>query len=103
MPWQPITEESLLTLLAEELAQLPADLREQYESADQPPCRVPCERGLGTEAVFLVFRSDDRFVIYDDVEEEFAVAMADNVRDGVVTAWVPAGSLEWAMKAAVFS
>ncbi len=103
MPWQPITEENLLTLLAEELAKLPADLREQFEAADQPPCRVPCERGLGTETVFLVFHCNDRFVIYDDVEEEFAVAMVGNARDGLVTAWVLAGSLEWAMKAAVFS
>jgi len=102
MPWQPITEEALLALLKEELAQIPEDLSARYVAAHQPPCLVPCERGMGTEFVFLVFRCNDRFVIYDDVEEEFAVAMQSNMSHGVMRAWVPAGSLEWAMKAVIF-
>lgn len=103
MPWQPITEEAMLTLLAEELAQLPEDLRACYEAAaHQKPGLVPCERGIGTEFVYRVFCGRERSVIYDDVEEEFAVVVAAREHDGVIRAWVPAGSLEWAMKAAIF-
>lgn len=102
MPWQPVSEEKLLSLLAEEIAKLPPDLQTLVQTDCPLPQLVPCERGLGTEFVYLIFRCNDRIVIYDDVEEEFAVAVGDHVVEGVVRAWIPAGDLEWALKTALF-
>jgi hypothetical protein len=80
MTWQPITEEKLLELMEEEIFYMSEEARQKFESIKIPLTRVKCRRKLLNgvdyceDPIFIVGRSGNKLLVYDDEEEEFAIA-----------------------------
>jgi hypothetical protein len=99
MDWKPISEERLKQKLSEEVTLLPALLRKKYESCKIGPYPLPCLRSgiAGVERVFVVARLGAYCILYDDVEDEFAVAVMPE--KAPLTEWRLFGELEYALSA----
>jgi hypothetical protein len=80
MTWQPITEVELLKLMEEEIFHMSEEARQKFESIKIPLIRVKCRRkhfygkGYDEDPIFIVGRSSNKLLVYDDVEDEFAIA-----------------------------
>jgi hypothetical protein len=93
MDWVPVSKESLKVILAEELEALRPEVMRLYEQYAVPPFQLPCLRGENsvTEYVFVLAKKEERLLYYDDVEEDFGVAIPDE--DGVLRNWGNYGPL----------
>jgi hypothetical protein len=80
MTWQPITKERLLKRIEEDILQLSEEARQKFESIKIPLTRVKCRRkhfygeGYDEDPIFIVGRSGNKLLVFDDVEDEFAIA-----------------------------
>ena len=92
--WQPISREQFEQMLGTQEAELPPDLRKLYELHKTAIVEQPCFRSEqnGTERVFVVARSGEQLLFYDDYEQEFAMGVPDD--DGVLRAWGLYGDLK---------
>ena len=93
MDWVPVSKEKFEGILAEELVALRPEVIALYEQYAVPPFRLPCLRNENsvTEYVFVLAKKEERLLYYDDVEEDFGVAIPDE--DGVLKNWGNYGPL----------
>jgi len=97
--WQPISRTEFENRLNAEVAALPADFVNIYREHATAITEQPCFRSeqFGRERVFLVARSGKRMLVFDDVEDEFAIGTAGE--DGVLRDWGLYGDLVDALRA----
>jgi len=93
MDWVPVSKERFEGILAEELEALRPEVMRLYEQYAVSPFQLPCLRGENsvTEYVFVLAKKEERLLYYDDVEEDFGVAIPDE--DGVLRNWGNYGPL----------
>ena len=91
--WKPISRPELENRLKTEVAGLPADVLSIYEEHAITIAEQPCFRSkqYGAERVFVVARSGSKLLIFDDVEDEFALGAPSD--DGVLREWGLCGDL----------
>ena len=91
--WTPISRPELENRLRTEVAALPADVLNIYKQHAITIAEQPCFRSeqYGAERVFVVARSGLQLLIFDDVEDEFAVGAPSD--DGVLREWGLCGDL----------
>ena len=91
--WTPISRSELENRFKTEVAALPADVLNIYKQNAITIAEQPCFRSeqYGTERVFVVARSGSQLLIFDDVEDEFAVGAPSD--DGVLREWGLCGDL----------
>jgi hypothetical protein len=99
MIWQPITEEKLLLQIEEELSSMPEEALRKFESTRTSITTVRCKRSdqYGEEQLFIIARSGNKLLIFDDVEEEFGVADITSLGDAPLEYWEFFGSLKYAL------
>jgi len=97
--WEPISLADLESRLKIEVAALPDDLVNTFKGHATAIVEQPCFRseGYGTERVFVIARSGTRLLIFDDVEDEFAIGVSDE--GGVLRDWSLYGDLMDALRA----
>lgn len=93
MRWKPVTREKLAEILRDEVYSLTPEAKTLYEYFKQPLSEFPCFRdsSYGGERVFVVARAGKALLIFDDVEEDFALGIPDV--DGVLRSWNSYGPL----------
>ena len=91
---QPISREQFERMLGTQEAELSPDLRKRYELHKTAIVEQSCFRSepKGTERVFVVARSGELLLFFDDCEDEFAMGVPDE--DGVLRAWGLYGDLK---------
>jgi hypothetical protein len=96
--WQPLSRAGFEDVLNEEVAQLSPEVLRIYQACASGIVELPCYRSQhsGIERVFVVARAGGRVLIFDDVEDEFAVGIPDI--DGVLRDWELYGPLKVAVK-----
>jgi hypothetical protein len=97
--WKAVSEEQLEEKIEECASALPARAREKFDKYKVNPHRISCFRSdkSGIEFVFVVAKNDCCVILYDDVEDEFAIA---RIADHVPTVeWQLCGELEYALYA----
>ena len=97
--WKPISRADLDSRLKSEVAALPPDALRTYKEHAVAIVEQPCFRSeqYGPERVFVVARSDARLMVFDDVEDEFAIGVPDE--DGILRTWGLYGDLVDALRA----
>jgi hypothetical protein len=96
--WKPISRADLESRLTSEIAALPGDVLKIYQEHAVIIAEQPCFRTeqYGTERVFVIARSGSQLLIFDDVEDEFAIGAADD--DGILRKWCLCGDLVDALR-----
>ena len=96
--WNPLSRPRFEKILTEEVASLPPDARNIYEGNAIGVVEQPCYRSeqYGIEHVFVVARAGARLLLFDDVEDEFAIGVPDT--DGVLRNWGLYGELVFALR-----
>jgi len=91
--FRPITEAEFDELLTREKERLPPEQRGFLRSIEVPVTKVPCFRSeqYGVERVFAIARFEEEILIFDDVEDEFALGKLDPV--GTIRDWGLCGDL----------
>jgi hypothetical protein len=102
MAWQPISETDLQHLMANELGRLTDAQFQRWEQYGLKPEHVLCERPVhgdgqpNRDPMYVIARSGDQVLVYDDVEEQFGTGTLDP--DGVLRAWGTWGeALAWSL------
>ena len=96
--WQPIEEAGLWTRLQADILRLSPAARSLVPTLSRPLAALYCERTNGnTERLFVIARVGERVLVYDDVEEEYAIAHVPE--GGLLRNWDLYGSLEAALLA----
>ena len=95
MAWQPITLQQLSTIVQQSLSQVP----EEFEKIKVPFYQIRCKRCSGSEneKIFVVAKSETKLLIFDDVEDEFAIADMPVNSNEILIDWVLCGTLEHAL------
>ena len=85
--WQPLSRAGFEDVLKQEVTQLTPEALKIYEAYASGIVEQPCYRSgqYGIERVFVVARHGERLLLFDDVEDEFAVGVPDS--DGVLRDW----------------
>jgi hypothetical protein len=98
MTWKPYSIEELEHLLKNEEADFSANEHAKFARTKVPVRQVPCFRSEPKTDGHLFVVADDgkTAIVFDDVEEEFAICKSD-LLDGVVREWGLAGSLVFAL------
>jgi len=98
MDWKPIARAEFEVILQEEFAKLPAEELKLYETYATALLEQPCYRSeqYGIERVFVVARAGRRLLLFDDVDDEFAIGIPDS--DGVLRNWSLYGTLAVAVR-----
>jgi len=93
MEWRPVSRETFEGILEEEVAALRPEVKRLYEQYAVALFHQPCihVENSPIEQVFVVAKNGDRLLFYDDVEEDFGVAIPD--KDGVLRNWGNCGPL----------
>jgi hypothetical protein len=93
MDWVPVSKTKFEGILAKELEALRPEVLRLYEQYAVPPFQVPClrDKNSETECVFVLAKKETRLLYYDDIEEDFGVAIPDE--DGVLRHWGNYGPL----------
>jgi|SRR5215472_7750257 len=96
--WEPISRADFESRLKSEVEALPPDVLNIYKEHAVTIAEQPCFRSeqYRTERVFVVARSGSQLLIFDDVEDEFAVGAAGD--DGVLREWGLSGDLVDALR-----
>ena len=91
--------EEVDALLGAEQREFTAHEKAKFERVKIPAKKVPCHRSLeGKDGWLFVVASDgNTAVVFDDVEQEFAICKARALEDEVVRDWGLAGSLVFAL------
>jgi hypothetical protein len=91
--WKPISRADFESRLESEVTALPPDALRTYKEHAVTIVEQACFRSeqYGPERVFVVARSASQLLIFDDVEDEFAVGAAGS--DGVLREWGLCGDL----------
>ncbi len=84
MEWQKVSREKFQLILDREVAALPLEVANKLMEYSVPIFEQSLFRSedYGIEKVFVIARSGDRVLFFDDVEEEFGVGLPDP--DGVL-------------------
>jgi hypothetical protein len=100
MTWQPISESELESQLQLALKQMSDVETQKFAAVRTPLFRVPCRRPnqAATEMVFAVARSGTKLLVFDDVEDEFAVTEFSDVPGYAVENWELLGDLATALR-----
>ena len=72
--WQPVTAKELDALVTTQLADCSPEQHELFERYKVVPYLVPIDRQGKTEAVFVVAKTGDMVLYYEDVEEGFNIS-----------------------------
>jgi hypothetical protein len=103
MAWQPISETDLQYLMANELGRLSDAQFQRWERYGIKPEHVTCERAVGAggppsvDPIYVIARSGQEVLVYDDVEGEFGTGVLD--QDGVLRTWGTWGeALAWSLE-----
>lgn len=85
-------------ILKQDVAQLPPEVLRLYEEHSIPTVELKCHGSeeYGVEHVFVVARAGVRVLLFDDVEEEFAIGIPDS--DGILRRWDLFGQLQLAIR-----
>jgi hypothetical protein len=96
--WSPLSRPRFDEILEQEVASLPPDARKVYDDNAIGVVEQPCYRGEqhGIEHVFVIARAGSRLLLFDDVEDEFAIGVPD--ADGVLRDWGLFGELVFALR-----
>jgi hypothetical protein len=96
--WEPISRSDIQGRLDAEIAALSPGLLNTYREHATEIAELPCFRNeqYGNERIFVVARSGTRLLFFDDVEDEFAIGVADD--DGVLRDWGLYGDLMDALR-----
>ena len=99
MDWAPVSKERFAEILSSEIPSLAPEIQRLYEQYAVQPFHLPCLRDQGgaQERVFVVAKNGNRLLYFDDVEEDFGVAIPDE--DGVMREWGNYGPLVRALLA----
>jgi hypothetical protein len=91
--WKPISRVQLEVRLDLEKAKLSPALLKIFQKFTAPITEKPCFRTkqYGIERVFVIASSGQDLLFFDDVEDEFAIGVADE--DGVLRDWGLYGDL----------
>jgi hypothetical protein len=87
MEWLPVSKEKFEGILREEIGALRPEVLRLYEQYAVRPFQQPClrDQNCTIEQVFVVAKNGNRLLYYDDVEEDFGVAIPDE--DGTLRNW----------------
>lgn len=101
MSWNPITLHDLKELIASNLNQMSEASNTLFKEYKVEYYQLPCIRSLevGQELIFVVAAYEDRVLVFDDVENEFGIAIVPE--DGILKSWGLYGDLEFALKSLV--
>ena len=93
MNWKPVSLERFAEILSSEVSSLEPDVQRLYGQYKVQPFQLPCLRNPGglREQVFVVAKNGNRLLYFDDVEDDFGVAIPDE--DGVMREWGNYGPL----------
>jgi hypothetical protein len=96
--WTPVARERFAEILSSEVSSLEPHVGRLYHQYAVEPFHLPCLRFCesGVEKAFVVAKSGDRLLYFDDVEEDFGVAILDG--DGVMREWGNHGPLVLALR-----
>jgi hypothetical protein len=96
--WNPLSRARFDQILQEEIANLPPDARDIFRACAIGVQQQLCYRSdtYGREQVFVVARDGARVLLFDDVEDEFAVGVPGE--DGVLREWDLYGELVFALR-----
>lgn len=99
MDWQPITEKELSLQIEEAVFQMSEEARRKFESVRAPISKVECRRGsrYGEEQLFVLCRSGNKLLLFDDVEDEFGIAVFGFQGDAPLMEWKLFSTLEQAL------
>ena len=97
--WQPYGIDELEHLLETEQADFSTAEHAKFARTKVPVTKVPCFRSeqYGDDHLFVVANDGKTAVVFDDVEEEFAICKAHLLDGRVVREWSLAGSLVFAL------
>ena len=101
MTWQPISETKLKLQLEDAVAEMSELDRKKFISVQTPLYRIPCRRitnKTADEQIFVVARSENKILLFDDVEDEFGVADLVETSLPVLEKWELVGDLEAALR-----
>jgi hypothetical protein len=84
MDWAPVSRERFTEILSSEVAPLEPHQKQLYAQYAVEPFHLPCVRfqDSGVEQVFVVAKNGNYLLYFDDVEDEFGVAIPD--ADGIM-------------------
>ena len=79
MDWVPVTRERFESLLSKEVSTLAPDVLRLYRQYAVQPFHFPCQRDQesSVEQVFVLAKKENWVLYFDDVEEDFGVAIPD--------------------------
>ena len=101
MDWQPITDNELSLLIEEAILELSEEARLKFESVRTPISKVRCKRfdsdQYGEELLFVIGRSGNKLLVFDDVEDDFGIADLAAHGDTPLENWRLFGTLEYAL------
>jgi hypothetical protein len=99
MKWQKVSREKFQFILDKEIATLPPEAANRLMACSVSIFEQPFFRSedYGVEKVFVIARSGNRVLFFDDVEEEFGVGIPD--RDGILRCCGTFGPLAAAARA----
>jgi hypothetical protein len=98
MTYRPYTIDELEHLLKNEQADFSVNEHAKFARTKVPVRQVPCFRSeqYPDDHLFVVADDGKTAIVFDDVEEEFAICKS-HLLDGVVREWGLAGSLVFAL------
>ena len=99
MTWQPITEADLKSQIHNSVNQLSEVDKSTFEQLQTPLRRIACRRGghRTNEEMFVIAGFGDKVLVYDDVEDEFAIGELE--KSHVLKKWDLLGDLASALSA----
>ena len=97
--WNPLSRARFNEILQEDIANLPPDAVDIFRTCKTGVEQQPCYRSdtFGLEQVFVVARDGVRLLLFDDVEDEYAIGVPDG--DGVLRKWELYGDLVLSLRA----
>ena len=95
--WKPYTMQEMENLLEEEQADFSPDEHAKFARTKVTKARCFRSEQYPDDALFVIASDGEEAVMFDDVEEEFAICKANAIGDGVVRAWTLVGSLSAAL------
>src|SRR5688572_12064103 len=97
--WKPCTMQEMENLLEEGQADFSPDEHAKFARTKVPVTKARCFRSeqYPDDALFVIASDGEEAVMFDDVDEEFAICKANAIGDGVIRAWTLVGSLSAAL------
>lgn len=80
--WKPITKEELEALIAKSLSACEAHARALFDGIKIDPIKIRFQIGRRDDEIYIIARSGNKVVYYDDTEDAFEVGIPDT--DGIL-------------------